>query len=383
MAENKEMGNVPNLRFPEFTDEWEMKKLGEVAPLQRGFDLPVDRIEIGKFPVVFSNGILKFHSEYKVKGPGVVTGRSGTIGKVTYVEEDYWPHNTSLWVSDFNGNYPKFIFHYYSQFQLEKLGTGSGVPTLNRNDVHIKKGYFPEVNEQKKISDFLSIIEERISTQSKIIEELKLLKSALSKKIFSRQAKFSDENGNNFPEWVTTELSEVMSIPEKTKAKDIDNKKLLTVKLHLKGALKNEVTDTLSLGSTHYFVRKKGQFIYGKQNLFNGAFAIISDEFDGFLSSSDVPSLDINHSKINASYLLYYLGRESFYKSLENLATGSGSKRIHEVTLLKIKIDLPIVVEQDKIANFLSRIDEKINTELKYLASLNKQKQFLLSNLFI
>ena len=140
----------PNLRFPEFVGDWEIKKLGDVAPLQRGFDLPVDVIKIGEFPVVFSNGILKHHNEFKVKSPGVVTGRSGTIGKVTYVEKDFWPHNTSLWVTEFNNNNPKFIFYFYSQFNLERFGTGSGVPTLNRTIFIFKKSFSPPSQNKPK-----------------------------------------------------------------------------------------------------------------------------------------------------------------------------------------------------------------------------------------
>jgi type I restriction enzyme S subunit len=174
-----------------------------------------------------------------------------------------------------------------------------------------------------------------------------------------------------------------MSIPEKTKAQNIDKNKLLTVKLHLKGVLKNDNTDTLSFGATNYFIRKKGQFIYGKQNLFNGAFDIIPDEFDGFLSSGDVPTLEINNSKINSSFLLYLMGRKEFYKPLEDFATGSGSKRIHEKTLLGIKIPFPSLPEQTKIANFLSSIDSKIDIENQLLQKLEEQKKFLLQNMFV
>ena len=83
---------------------WEQRKLGEVAPLQRGFDLPVNQMMPGPYPVVMSNGIGGWHSKYMVKGPGVVTGRSGTIGSLHYIEQNFWPHNTSLWVTSFNGN---------------------------------------------------------------------------------------------------------------------------------------------------------------------------------------------------------------------------------------------------------------------------------------
>ena len=96
--------------------EWKVKKVLDFAPLQRGFDLPTDKIVKGKYPVVYSNGILNYHDEYKAKGPGVVTGRSGTIGKVTYVESDYWPHNTSLWVTDFKGN---ISYYQMAKMQME------------------------------------------------------------------------------------------------------------------------------------------------------------------------------------------------------------------------------------------------------------------------
>ena len=112
-------------------------------------------MEEGVYPVVMSNGIGGHHSQYKVKGPGIVTGRSGTIGKLHYIEDDYWPHNTTLWVTDFYGNNQKFIYYMYQCLDLSRFSTGSGVPTLNRNDVHDEVVCIPSVGEQKKISDYL------------------------------------------------------------------------------------------------------------------------------------------------------------------------------------------------------------------------------------
>ena len=116
--------------------DWRLSPLSEVAPLQRGFDLPTSQIQSGPYPVVYSNGVLEHHDQSMVKSPGVVTGRSGTIGKVHFIEKDYWPHNTSLWVTSFCGNDPKFIYYLYTHINLARLLSGSGVPTLNRNDVH-------------------------------------------------------------------------------------------------------------------------------------------------------------------------------------------------------------------------------------------------------
>ncbi|NOY49413.1 MAG: hypothetical protein GXO88_02425 [Chlorobi bacterium] len=111
---------IPQLRFPEFEGEWVEKRTKQIAPLQRGFDLPTSEVVEGEYPIVYSNGILRRHNQFKVKAPGVVTGRSGTIGKITYVEEDFWPHNTSLWVTNFFNNNPKLIYYFYIKFKLNK-----------------------------------------------------------------------------------------------------------------------------------------------------------------------------------------------------------------------------------------------------------------------
>ena len=143
---------------------WEQRKLGEVAPLQRGFDLPVSQMTPGPYPVVMSNGIGGWHSKYMVKGPGIVTGRSGTIGGLQYIERNYWPHNTSLWVTSFNGNEPRFIYWLYTSIGLERFGSGSGVPTLNRNDVHDLRVEIPcDIAEQRQIGIFFSQLDSLIT----------------------------------------------------------------------------------------------------------------------------------------------------------------------------------------------------------------------------
>lgn len=112
------------------------RRLGDVCTLQRGFDLPTHSRVQGRFPLVSSSGIIDSHNQGPVKGPGVVTGRSGSVGGVFYIVEDFWPLNTVLYVKDFHGNDPKFVYRLLTQFRLERFATGAGVPTLNRNFVH-------------------------------------------------------------------------------------------------------------------------------------------------------------------------------------------------------------------------------------------------------
>jgi type I restriction enzyme, S subunit len=123
-------------RLPGLVGRWVTAPLKEFMPLQRGFDLPNSQVIPGPYPVVYSNGVARHHAKAIVKGPGVVTGRSGTIGKVHFVEKDYWPHNTSLWVTNFDRVDPRFAYYFLSHIGLERFASGSGVPTFNRNDAH-------------------------------------------------------------------------------------------------------------------------------------------------------------------------------------------------------------------------------------------------------
>lgn len=166
----------PQYKCINYIPTWEQRKLGDVAPLQRGFDLPVNQMTPGPYPVVMSNGIGGWHSKYMVKGPGVVTGRSGTIGSLHYIEQNFWPHNTSLWVTSFNGNEPRFIYWLYASIGLERFGSGSGVPTLNRNDVHDLRVGFPcDVAEQRRIGTFFSRLDSLITLHQRKRQWLKWL----------------------------------------------------------------------------------------------------------------------------------------------------------------------------------------------------------------
>jgi type I restriction enzyme S subunit len=174
------------IRLPDFHGEWEVKRLGNVAPLQRGFDLPNPLLKSGPYPVVYSNGILNHHVAFQVKGPGVVTGRSGTIGKVTFVEGDFWPHNTSLWVTSFKGNDSKFVFYLYSSLGFERFASGSGVPTLNRNDAHAYHVQIPPTKaEQTAIAQMLSVMDEELAALEKRRDKTRALKQAMMHELLS------------------------------------------------------------------------------------------------------------------------------------------------------------------------------------------------------
>lgn len=150
---------------------WTLKVLGDVCTLQRGFDLPTRLRKHGTFPLVSSNGITDWIEEWKVKGPGVTTGRSGSIGTIHYIEEDFWPLNTALFIKDFHGNDPRFIYYLLGNFNLSKFAGGAGVPTLNRNTVHSENVSIPSsISEQKQI---VCILDQAFATIDKAIENTK------------------------------------------------------------------------------------------------------------------------------------------------------------------------------------------------------------------
>ncbi|MFB9123568.1 restriction endonuclease subunit S [Paraburkholderia dipogonis] len=173
-------------RLPGFSGKWVVKRLKDVAPLQRGFDLPTSKLQRGGYPVVYSNGMLNNHSDYRVTGPGVVTGRSGTIGNVTYVEGHYWPHNTALWVTNFKGNDPRFIFYLYKRIGLDRFATGSGVPTLNRNDVHAFEAQIPATKEeQAAIASALSDMDAEIAALKQKQDKTRALKQGMMQELLT------------------------------------------------------------------------------------------------------------------------------------------------------------------------------------------------------
>ncbi|OGP65767.1 MAG: hypothetical protein A2170_16645 [Deltaproteobacteria bacterium RBG_13_53_10] len=142
--------------------KWQQVKFKNFIQLQRGFDLPKSFMQEGEVPVLGSNCIIGYHNEAKVAPPGVVTGRSGTLGLVQYTDSPYWPHNTALWVKDFKGNHPKFVFYKLQTLNLETFNGGVSVPTLNRNVLDDREVSIPDHEAQKRIADILSTYDDLI-----------------------------------------------------------------------------------------------------------------------------------------------------------------------------------------------------------------------------
>lgn len=168
----KTMSEVKNIFFKDF------------ITLQRGFDLPKKDMVEGDYPVFGSTSIIGYHNEYKEKPPGVITGRSGSLGTVQYINDEYWPHNTALWVKDFKGNHPRYVYYFLQTLNLGRFNSGAGVPTLNRNDLDTLEIEVHSLSTQRKIASILSAYDDLIENNKKRIKILEEMAQAIYKEWF-------------------------------------------------------------------------------------------------------------------------------------------------------------------------------------------------------
>ena len=159
--------------------EWTTCRLGDVIELKRGYDLPQKERAAGSVPLISSAGFSDTHEVAKVKGPGVVTGRYGTIGTVYFVENDFWPLNTTLYVRDFKGNDPRFVSYFLRGIDFHAYSDKAAVPGLNRNHLHEAKVSFPPLPEQRAIAATLGALDDKIELNRRMNETLEAMARAL------------------------------------------------------------------------------------------------------------------------------------------------------------------------------------------------------------
>ena len=164
---------------------WHTASLGDVIELKRGYDLPQRQRVPGTVPIVSSSGVTGHHSKSKVRGPGVVTGRYGTLGKIFFIPNDFWPLNTTLYVRDFKGNDPRFISYFLRELDFSAYSDKAAVPGLNRNHLHQETVRIPkDVNEQRAIAHILGTLDDKIELNRRMNETLEAMARALFKSWF-------------------------------------------------------------------------------------------------------------------------------------------------------------------------------------------------------
>ena len=158
--------------------------LNEFITLQRGFDLPQDKRIKGDIPVIASTGIVGYHNEEKVQAPGVVIGRSGSIGGGQYITNNFWPLNTTLWVKDFKGHHPRFVYYLLKSIDFSQFNVGSGVPTLNRNHLSGVLVADTSYSYEKEVYNVIGILDDKINLNKKINQTLEQMSQTLFKSWF-------------------------------------------------------------------------------------------------------------------------------------------------------------------------------------------------------
>lgn len=387
---NKEERKAPVLRFKGFTDDWEQRKLKELAIFNPKDNLP-EEFEYVDLESVIGTEMLS-HKKTALSDAPSRAQRLAKKGDIFYQTVRPYQKNDYLFDKDaenyvfstgyaqirpkINGN---FLFQLLrtERFVKKVLNecTGTSYPAINSKDLsNIKVSYTNYKEEQRSIGSLLDNLDNLVALQQQKNADIINLKKAILDKIFSN---------SNIQKWRDIRLNKVLSIPvdEPKEVTNIDD--IISVKLNTQGISKIPNRSTLKLGSTKYYVRHGGQFIFGKQNFFNGSMAIIPSEYDGKVSSKDVPSLNINKDIVMPYFLWLYLSRPSFYKKTERWATGTGSKRLHIKDLLSLKIYIPNKNEQLRICKLMRSLDTQILKSQKHLKELQSIKKFLLQNMFI
>jgi type I restriction enzyme S subunit len=409
------MNQDENQMIPE---DWSNTNIGDFAPLQRGFDLPNrDRID-GKYPVVYSNGVMNFHNTYQVKGPGVITGRSGTIGKVHYVDGDYWPHNTALWVKQFNNAMPRYVYYLYSHIGFNRFSSGSGVPTLNRNDAHSFAITVPsQKEEQTAIANALSDVDELLTELENLIAKKQAIKTATMQQLLTGKTRLpqfaTHTEGEKKGQPKGTKLSELGEIPE-----DWEIVKFGSIVNYIKGypfksaeytdsgirvvrvsdtsftSIKNEKPIFVSESSRRKYKKwslEKGNIIFttvgSKPPMYDslvGKAILVESHHEGFLLNQNAVLIKPKLAAKNISNLLVsHFRTERYIDHIEQIYRGNANQASITLDgLFEFEIPLPTEPEeQTAIATILSDMDEEIQTLGQRLVKTRQIKQGMMQEL--
>ena len=197
--------------------EWKEVRLGDILNFRRGHDLPHSAMRPGNIPVAGSNGVIGYHDTATPMKPILTIGRSGNVGK-PYFYEEAWAHNTTLYVDDFKGNDPKFLYYLCQTMPFANFGGGSAVPTLNRNHIHPLETKIPvKVEDQCRIASILSSLDRKIELNNKINADFEEMAQAIFKNWFVdfepfKDGKFVNSELGMIPEgWKVGRLTEIAS----------------------------------------------------------------------------------------------------------------------------------------------------------------------------
>lgn len=335
-------------------------KFKDFIELKRGYDLPTkDRIE-GNIPIISSSGVSGKHHIEKVKGPGVITGRSGLIGSVYYENKDFWPLNTTLYVKNFKGNNPKYVYYFLKTMNLKNFQTGSSVPTLNRNHLDNIEVTIHEKNKQVQQIKVLDNIDKKIKLNRIIIANLEELSQTLFKRWFV-DFEFPDENGNPYKSsggemidselgeiplsWKVHKLNEIFKI---NYGKNLPTKKILNTGYPVFGG--NGI-----IGYYSSYMYEKPKILISCRGAASGKIHISKEK--SFVTNN---SIVLNEKQEN---YFYYFKELYKYNDFKRYTTGSAQPQI---TIANIKDLMYLTPDTNIIDQFNSKISSLFNQKNNY-----------------
>ncbi|MDR7209970.1 restriction endonuclease subunit S [Flavobacterium piscis] len=377
------IGNVPNLRFPEFDGEWEVTDLKELGEFVGGGTPSSSNADFwkGSIPWISSSDLLendihsvnisRFITEDAIKNSAtklcsspviLIVSRVG-VGKVAYSEKILCTSQDFLNIINFKCN--GLFLSYLLSIEMKKavsIVQGTSIKGISSSEIKSKKLSIPQKDEQQKIASFISLIDERIQTQSKIIEGLKTLILCLRNQIFMQKIRFKNENGTDFSEWNKVKIGDILKIGS---GKDYKYLQPGNIPVFGTGGFMTSVNDYLYDGET-VCVGRKGTI--DKPMYHKGKIWTVDTLFYTHSFQSCIPKF-IFHLFRTINWLEY------------NEASGVPS--LSKTTIEKIKVQIPSLEEQHVISRVLSAIDKKIQIEKTILEQLEKQKKYLLKEMFI
>lgn len=388
------------MSYPSEKQGWVIGRFKEFSVLQRGKDLTDNEVIPGEYPVVKSNGIQIHHNAYFVDPPGVVTGRSGTIGKVFYINEPFWAHNTTLYVKDFKDSDPKFIYYLIQKMDFRRYYAGTTVPTLNRNDIHRLKVEVPESKyEQKAIAGILSKVDEAIETIEKSIEAAEKVKKSLMQNLLTGKLQldgtlrpdedfYNDDKLGKVPKgWNVKKLSEIFEVNKETLPSTTDpNYKFRYI------TIESVSTESIDYNSCPKYAFKDSpgrarRIINSGDILISGvrpnlkSFAIYQKpNNENWICSTGFFVLTPKESEDGVFHfyqILGFTGEKQFY----SYVAGTNYPAIGDRDLRKMKLLQPPPDEQKAIGERISLVEKSKEEKKKKIESLKILKKSLMQNL--
>jgi type I restriction enzyme S subunit len=322
-------------------EEWDSMKLGMFISLQRGHDLTWRDRGGGEVPIMGSAGQNGFHNTAIVKGPGVVLGRSGSsFGQAHYCEPDFWPHNTALYVTDFKGNDPLFVFYFLTATDFSRHNSGGAQQSLNRNFIAPIPIGVPRKTEQHAIAEALSEVDGLLGALERLIAKKRDLKQAAMQQLLTGQTRLPGFSGP----WVVKRLGDVALIQKG---------QLITGKTLIPGDI-----PVIAGG-------KQPAYFHATANRTGRTITIsASGASAGYLAIYNRPIFASDCSTISESggYSIDFI----FYQLLNQQAkiykaqTGGAQPHIHAKDLNPLLIPVPPLAEQTAIAAVLSEQDGEL-----------------------